>query len=220
MRRSAMAGSAGSPPASWTACRRSRIPAYGYGIRYEHGLFEQRIDDGWQQELPEDWLALRQSVGIRARRNRLHDRFRRHGRICRRRRRHGARGLVSGRARAAVPYDTPIAGWRGRHVNALRLWSARAADSDSTRRASIKATLSARSLPRARAEAISRVLYPNDATPGGPGAAAAAGIFLHLGLAAGLRPPPSRRIRRRSHRCPITPRSSSTTRIRPSRSPN
>src|SRR4029453_15796248 len=33
------------------------IPAYGYGIRYENGLFEQRIDDGWQQELPEDWLA-------------------------------------------------------------------------------------------------------------------------------------------------------------------
>ena len=34
-----------------------KIPAYGYGIRYEHGLFEQRIRDGWQQEFPEDWLA-------------------------------------------------------------------------------------------------------------------------------------------------------------------
>ncbi|MGC2690205.1 MAG: glycogen/starch/alpha-glucan phosphorylase, partial [Pseudolabrys sp.] len=33
------------------------IPAYGYGIRYENGLFEQRISDGWQQEFPEDWLA-------------------------------------------------------------------------------------------------------------------------------------------------------------------
>src|SRR5262245_60861662 len=33
------------------------ISAYGYGIRYENGLFEQRIRDGWQQELPEEWLA-------------------------------------------------------------------------------------------------------------------------------------------------------------------
>src|SRR6266702_3292553 len=35
------------------------IPAIGYGIRYQHGLFKQQISDGWQHELPEDWLALR-----------------------------------------------------------------------------------------------------------------------------------------------------------------
>ena len=52
-----MAASAGSPPASWRAWRRVDIPAYGYGIRYEHGLFRQEISDGWQVELPEDWLA-------------------------------------------------------------------------------------------------------------------------------------------------------------------
>ena len=55
--RSAMAASAGSPPASWRAWRRSRIAAYGYGIRYDHGLFRQVIKDGWQQEYPEDWLS-------------------------------------------------------------------------------------------------------------------------------------------------------------------
>ena len=38
------------------------IPAYGYGIRYENGLFEQRLHDGWQQEWPEDWLARHPSV--------------------------------------------------------------------------------------------------------------------------------------------------------------
>ena len=48
-----MAASAGSPPASWRAWRPSTIPAYGYGIRYDHGLFRQEINDGWQVELPE-----------------------------------------------------------------------------------------------------------------------------------------------------------------------
>ena len=57
MRRSATAASAGSPPASWRAWRRSAVPAYGYGIRYDHGLFRQVVKDGWQQEYPENWLS-------------------------------------------------------------------------------------------------------------------------------------------------------------------
>ena len=103
------------------------IPAYGYGIRYENGLFEQRISDGWQQELPEDWLRAAihgnsnrreapYTIGSAARSNIS-------AATTRRRERSGIR--PSG---AAVPYDTPIAGWRGRHVNMLRLWSARAVD--------------------------------------------------------------------------------------------
>jgi starch phosphorylase len=49
--------SAGWPPASWKASPALDIPAYGYGIRYVNGMFRQRIDDGWQVELPETWLA-------------------------------------------------------------------------------------------------------------------------------------------------------------------
>ena len=163
-----MAGSAGSPPASWTACRRSRIPAYGYGIRYENGLFEQRIHDGWQQELPEDWLARWQSVGVRAHR----DRNTRSASAARsniiggadetRARRSGIRPSACSRS----PYDTPIAGWRGRHVNALRLWSARAATPIQLA-AFNEGDYVGAVAARARAEAISRVLYPNDATPEG-----------------------------------------------------
>ena len=109
------------------------IPAYGYGIRYENGLFEQRFSDGWQQEFPEDWLA--------------------HGNPWELNRREAPYSIGFGgsveylggdddTARAlwypaervlAVPYDTPIAGWRGRHANMLRLWSARAVDADPTR---------------------------------------------------------------------------------------
>ncbi|MEI9805790.1 MAG: glycogen/starch/alpha-glucan phosphorylase [Pseudolabrys sp.] len=139
------------------------IPAYGYGIRYEHGLFEQRILDGWQQEFPENWLA--------------------HGNpweFARPTSKYpvGFGGMVEyiggddATARAAwypsetvlaVPYDTLIAGWRGKHVNALRLWSARAADPIQLTAFNHGDHVGA-TATRARAEAISNVLYPNDAT--------------------------------------------------------
>lgn len=139
------------------------IPAYGYGIRYENGLFEQRIVDGWQHEVPEDWLVggnpwefirtdTRYPVGF------------------------GGKVEFPGAAEAtsralwypeeivlAVPYDTPIVGWRGRHANALRLWSARAADPMHLATFN-QGDLVGATAARARAEAISRVLYPNDGT--------------------------------------------------------
>ena len=140
-----------------------QIPAFGYGIRYENGLFEQRIVDGWQHEVPEDWLAtgnpwefmraeLRYPVGFGGRVEYV--------------------GPAGPTARAmwypdevvfALPYDTPVVGWRGRHANTLRLWSARAADPihlETFNRGDLVGATAA----RARAEAISRVLYPNDGT--------------------------------------------------------
>ena len=70
------------------------IPAHGFGIRYNHGLFQQVIRDGWQHEYPENWLSLRQSVGVRARRHQLQGRLRRCG--GRRRRPRTARRRRSG----------------------------------------------------------------------------------------------------------------------------
>src|SRR5262245_65664273 len=66
----------------------------------------------------------------------------------------------------AVAYDTPIVGWRGRHVNTLRLWSARATEPihlEAFHQGDYVGALAA----RAQAEAISRVLYPSDETPAG-----------------------------------------------------
>jgi starch phosphorylase len=143
-----------------------RIPAYGYGIRYENGLFEQRIRDGWQQEAPEEWLAsgnpwefahpeTRYPIGFGGTVEYL--------------------GGDDATARAvwypeetvqAVPHDTLIAGWRGRHVNPLRLWSARAA-SPLRLSALDQGDLIGAAATRLHADAISRVLYPNDATPEG-----------------------------------------------------
>lgn len=141
------------------------IPACGYGIRYDHGFFRQVIVDGWQQEMPEHWLSsgnpweferpeIVYDVGYGGRVDHI---------------------VENGRPRAvwqpnetveAVAYDTPVVGWRGRHVNLLRLWSARAVDPlrlDIFNEGEHVAALA----QQARAEAISKILYPADNTPAG-----------------------------------------------------
>jgi glycogen phosphorylase len=142
------------------------IPAYGYGIRYDHGIFRQVVKDGWQHEMPEEWLSFGNpweferpgvvySVGFG-------------GRVDDGPRRDGTMGhvWVPSESVTAVAFDTPITGWRGRHVNTLRLWSARAADpislEDFNRGDHVGALAD-----RVRLEAISRVLYPSDDTPAG-----------------------------------------------------
>ena len=142
------------------------IAAYGYGIRYDHGLFRQRIKDGWQLEYPEDWLAtgnpwefarpeVAYPIGFGGWVEAMTDRD----------------GTTHHEWRPAetvmaVAYDTPIAGWRGHHVNTLRLWSAKAQDPlrlDAFNRGDHVGAAAA----RVKAEAISKVLYPSDATPAG-----------------------------------------------------
>ncbi len=142
------------------------IPAFGYGIRYDHGLFRQIIREGWQQEFPETWLTFPNPWEF-ARPEIAHP--------------IGFGGTVEevtapdGTARQiwipgetvmAVAYDTPIIGWRGGHVNTLRLWSARAQDPLRLDAFNAGDHIGAVS-ERARAEAISRVLYPADETPQG-----------------------------------------------------
>jgi len=142
------------------------IPAYGYGIRYDHGLFRQKVMGGWQVELPEDWLA--------------------HGNPWEFERREatyeiGFGGIVEtqeagtgvarnvwkpGERYYAVAFDTPIVGWRGKRVNTLRLWSARAVDPIRLEAFNSGDHLGALS-EQAKAESISQVLYPSDATPAG-----------------------------------------------------
>ncbi|MGC2415777.1 MAG: glycogen/starch/alpha-glucan phosphorylase [Stellaceae bacterium] len=142
------------------------VPAYGYGIRYDHGLFRQIITDGWQQEYPEEWLSFRnpwefersevtydisyggwvETVAARA----GHRRF-----VW-----HPEETIV------AVAYDTPVVGWRAAHVNPLRLWSARAADPirlEVFNRGDHAGALS----EQVRAEALSKILYPSDETTAG-----------------------------------------------------
>ncbi len=142
------------------------IPACGYGIRYDHGLFRQVIKDGWQQEYPEHWLSFGNPWEFE-RPEVIYD-ILYGGRVEPRRRRPGGRGRsgIPAETIQAVAYDTPIVGWRGRHVNPLRLWSARAVDPlrlDVFNDGDHVAALSEQS----RAEAISKILYPSDGTPAG-----------------------------------------------------
>ncbi len=142
------------------------VAAHGYGIRYDHGLFRQTIKDGWQREYPEDWLSfgnpweferpeVAYDIGFAGTVDAVQqdDGTMRH--VWR-----------PGETIQAVAYDTPIVGWHGRHVNTLRLWSARAQDPlrlDAFNQGDYVGAMAA----RMRAEAISKVLYPSDETPAG-----------------------------------------------------
>ncbi|MFI5010856.1 MAG: glycogen/starch/alpha-glucan phosphorylase [Hyphomicrobiales bacterium] len=142
------------------------IPALGYGIRYDFGLFRQTVADGWQMETPEDWLSFRNPWEFERREANYQIGF--GGTVATSEGWDGAprHHWVPGETVLAVAYDTPILGWRGEKVNTLRLWRARAVDPihlDAFNRGDHIGALA----ERTRAESISRVLYPSDATPAG-----------------------------------------------------
>ena len=142
------------------------IPAFGYGIRYDYGLFRQAIADGWQQEIPEDWLSFGNPWEFE-RPDIKHAIFF-GGEVEETTRPDGSTAHTWHPAEVvnAVAFDTPMVGWRGKRINTLRLWSARATDPLQLETFNQGDYLGAVS-GRMRAEAISRVLYPSDATPAG-----------------------------------------------------
>ena len=148
------------------------IPAFGYGIRYEHGLFRQVIEHGVQQELPEDWLQfgnpweferpeIAYGIGFGGSVEAQPDHDGRIAYIW-----HPAENI------SAIAYDTPIVGGpagpaaKHRHANTLRLWSARAASPlhlEAFNRGDHVGAMQ----DTVRTEAVSRVLYPGDDSDAG-----------------------------------------------------
>jgi starch phosphorylase len=139
---------------------------YGYGIRYEFGIFEQEIKGGWQVERPDEWLRfgnpwefMRPEYAVRVGfGGRMEEGVDERGE-------HVAR-WVNAQHVLGVPFDTPIAGFRNETVNTLRLWQARAGnefdlkvfnDGDYVRAVEDKNA----------SEVISKVLYPNDQNQAG-----------------------------------------------------
>lgn len=99
------------------------LPGHGYGIRYKHGLFEQRIVDGYQIELPEQWLKQGQVWEVRKEDLAVDiyfwgniDMYERNGKLQFRH--------LNAEAVTAVPHDVPVIGYHTSTVNTLRLWNA------------------------------------------------------------------------------------------------
>ena len=143
-----------------------RLPAYGYGIRYEFGIFFQRIEDGWQVETPDNWL--RYGTLWEFPRPEIIYPVQFGGDIK-------VTHLSSAKFRMhwentdkvmAMAYDVPIPGYRNGVVNTLRLWSAKATREFNLDYFNNGDYLKAMA-DKSASETVSKVLYPSDQSPQG-----------------------------------------------------
>jgi starch phosphorylase len=141
------------------------LPATGYGLRYEYGMFRQSIKDGWQVERADNWLRrpdpwevprLEEAVQVH-----LHSSAEIH---------EGELRPVSGRPLVllGIPFDRPVIGYGGKTINTLRLWSAATPESFDFQQFSRGHFVGALTETLA-SESITRVLYPDDSTSQGQG---------------------------------------------------
>ncbi len=142
-----------------------QLPAMGYGLRYEYGIFKQSIKDGWQSEHPDNWLRHPDPWEVA----RPHEKVQVHLN-CSFDVRGGTLRAIPGRSSTliGIPYDRPAVGYGGKTINTLRLWAAAAPDyfdfeifSHGEFVGAVAETLSA--------ETLTRVLYPDDTTSLGQG---------------------------------------------------
>jgi len=142
-----------------------QLPAMGYGLRYEYGIFKQAIRHGWQHEEPDNWLRRPDPWEV-ARLNEMVE-------VplgCAFELRGGSLRLVVDRPSTliGVPYDRPVVGYGGKTVNTLRLWAAATPDYFDFQAFSHGEFVGALA-ERLAAESLTRVLYPDDSTSMGQG---------------------------------------------------
>jgi glycogen phosphorylase len=143
----------------------TQLPAMGYGLRYEYGIFKQTIEDGWQTEQPDNWLRRPDPWEV----------ARPHEKVeielgCSFEVRGGTLSAVAGRPSRlfGIPFDRPVVGYGGKTINTLRLWAAAAPDVFDFQAFSGGAFVSALA-EQLSAESLTRVLYPDDSTSHGQG---------------------------------------------------
>ena len=136
-------------------------PAYGYGIRYEHGLFSQKFEAGQQVERPEDWLNQPHPWEFERPEARYTIPFKGTVRMDQ-----GTAIWTPAETVYARAYDMPVVGWEGKWANTLRLWGAHPTDLFDLERFNA-GDHTAAAAPEALARTLSRVLYPDDTTNGG-----------------------------------------------------
>jgi glycogen phosphorylase len=142
-----------------------QLPAMGYGLRYEYGIFRQTIEDGWQREQPDNWLRRPDPWEIARPQDVVEVKL-----GCSFEVRGGSLGMVVGRPSSllGLPFDRPVVGYGGRTINTLRLWAAGAPDVFDFQAFSAGEFVSALA-ERLTAESLTRVLYPDDSTSMGQG---------------------------------------------------
>jgi len=142
-----------------------QLPATGYGLRYEYGMFKQTIVDGWQKENPDNWLRdsdpweiarpheqveIKLNVSFELRAGKLH--------VIRDR----PSSLIG------IPFDRPVVGYGGKTINTLRLWAAAAPEYFDLEKFDTGDFVGALG-ETLQAESLTRVLYPDDSTTQGEG---------------------------------------------------
>jgi len=143
------------------SCATLKLPAYGCGIRYEYGIFRQKIVEGHQVEEPDNWLQLSNPWEIPRPENVVPVHF--YGKVQAQTDRTGRTFYrwIDTEKVMAMPYDTPVPGYQNGVVNNLRLWSAKATDDFDLQFFNDGDYVRA-SLAKNDSETISKVLYPND----------------------------------------------------------
>src|SRR5215469_7447088 len=136
------------------------LPAVGYGLRYEYGMFKQSVVDGWQKENPDNWIrsgdpweVVRPTETVEVK---LGCSFKLIGDSVQ---------VISGKPLTliGIPFDRPVVGYGGKTINTLRLWAAAAPDYFDFQRFSHGDFIGAL-FDTLRAETLTRVLYPDDST--------------------------------------------------------
>jgi starch phosphorylase len=140
-----------------------QIPAIGYGLRYEYGIFRQTIENGFQVERPDRWLAQPDPWEVARPRETVNIPF-----GCAFQLKDGLLRAVAGHPTdlIGIPNDRPVVGYGGRTINTLRLWQAASPDYFNFGEFSSGDFVGAMA-DRLVAETITRVLYPNDSTQAG-----------------------------------------------------
>jgi starch phosphorylase len=140
-----------------------QLPAMGYGLRYEYGIFRQSIENGWQHEQPDNWLRRPDPWEVARPDEKVEI-----GLNCSFEARQGALRPIVGRPSTLIgtPFDRPVVGYGGKTINTLRLWAATAPDYFDFQAFSHGEFVSAVAETLA-AESLTRVLYPDDSTTSG-----------------------------------------------------
>lgn len=134
-------------------------PVHGISIRYEYGFFRQKIEEGRQIEVPDQWLALGNVWEIRKPKHAVDVQF--YGRVEAYQENGETRfHLVDAEHVRAVPYDMPMVGYRNHHTNTLRLWSAEASGENLPRNKDFSTYLT-------ETRQLCHGLYPDDSTESG-----------------------------------------------------